>query len=99
MVNYGLQKKLDSVFSSLADPTRRDILGRISRQTLTVSEIAKPYRRRLSLPAISKHIRVLERGRLIKRKKEGRQYRFRLTPKPLLEALVYISSIKSKNPE
>ena len=57
MVEY--QTRLDSVFASLADPTRRDILKRVSRKELSVGDIAKPYD--LSLQAISKHLHVLEK--------------------------------------
>lgn len=60
---------LDLIFHALADATRRAILERIAKQALSVSEIAKPFQ--MSLAAISKHLKVLERAGLIHRKKEG----------------------------
>ena len=69
MVNY--QLSLDSVFGSLADPTRRDILSRLQIGELNVGEIAAPYR--MSLPAVSKHLRILEEARLIRKRKEGKE--------------------------
>ena len=61
--------KLDLIFGALADPTRRSILSRLSRGEATVNELAEPFR--LSLPAISKHIKVLEKAGLITRKKQA----------------------------
>ena len=60
---------LDLIFHALADSTRRAILQRIADQALSVSEIAKPFK--MSLAAVSKHLKVLERAGLINRKKEG----------------------------
>ena len=65
--------QMDSLFGALADPTRRNILERLTQSDLTVSEIAKPYD--FSLPTISKHLSVLERAQLIKKNKIGREYR------------------------
>jgi DNA-binding transcriptional ArsR family regulator len=67
------QKRLSAVFSALSDPTRRQILARLARAGEgPVTGLAKPFR--ISLPAISRHIRVLERARLIGRRREGRNY-------------------------
>ena len=66
---------LSTTFAALADPTRRAILARLARADdveMTVNELAQPFR--MTLPAISKHLKVLERARLIKRSRE-RQYR------------------------
>jgi DNA-binding transcriptional ArsR family regulator len=60
MVEY--TPSLDSIFGSLADPTRRDILQRVAGRELTVSQIAEPYD--LSLAAVSKHLKILERAKL-----------------------------------
>ncbi len=57
MVEHILQ--LDSVFGSLADPTRRDILQRVTKQELSVGEVAKPYK--MSFAAISKHLKILDK--------------------------------------
>ena len=61
---------LDSVFSALSDPTRRAILERVRQGTCTAGELAKPFD--ISLPAISRHLRVLEHAGLISRTREGR---------------------------
>src|ERR1700733_14407247 len=69
MVNN--QKKVTAIFSALADPTRRRILARLSnRGEGPVTALAKPFR--ISPPAISRHLRVLEKARLIDRRREGR---------------------------
>lgn len=80
--------QLDSVFGSLADPIRRDILVRLSRAELTVGEIARPYT--ISLPAISKHLRVLERANMIMKIRRGKQQVVRLSPATLIEADAYL---------
>jgi DNA-binding transcriptional ArsR family regulator len=68
MVEY----KLNAAFSALGDPTRRAILRRLRRAPLTVTEIAAPFD--VSLNAISKHVKVLERARLVSRKRVGREH-------------------------
>src|SRR5262245_16372133 len=72
---------LDLTFSALSDPTRRAILSRLSEREASVLELAEPFR--ISLPAISKHLHVLERANLIARRKEGRVHRIRLNAAPL----------------
>jgi DNA-binding transcriptional ArsR family regulator len=65
------QEKISAVFSALADPTRRRILERLSKHGETrVTALAKPFR--MSLPSVSKHLRVLESARLISRQRHGR---------------------------
>ena len=92
MVKYNSHQELDSIFSSLADPTRRDILIRIAQEdTLTVNDIAKPYLDDMSLPAISKHLKVLEKSKLLIRNKNGRSYSFKADPKQILIIEQYIS--------
>lgn len=86
MVEYSLQ--LDSVFSSLADPTRRDILNRVARSQLTVSQIAQPYD--MSLAAISKHLKVLEKAQLVIKRRKGKEQMVRLAPQALGDALDYL---------
>lgn len=80
--------RLDAIFSSLADPTRRDILRRVSRKELTVGEIAKPYD--LTLQAVSKHLFVLERARLVRKKRRGREFVVALSPASLKNADEYL---------
>lgn len=86
----GLQ--LSSIFHALADPTRRKILERLSKGDLSVSEIAKPYK--MSLVAVSKHIKVLERAKLIRRQKMGREHIIRLHPQPLKDAYKHLEFYK-----
>lgn len=63
---------LSLIFAALADPTRRSIVSRLSRQTMTVNEIAVPYD--MSLPAISKHLKILEQAGLVSQMRDA-QYR------------------------
>ena len=83
MVNN--QARVSAVFSALADPTRRRILVRLSRNGEgPVTDLAKPFR--ISLPAISRHLRVLEKARLIDRRREGRVHMIRARPAGFTEA-------------
>ena len=86
MVEYTLS--LDSVFGSLADPTRRDILKRVSSSELSVSEIAQPYD--LSLAAVSRHLKVLEKAKLVIKRRRGKQQLVRLAPQALANATEYL---------
>jgi DNA-binding transcriptional ArsR family regulator len=72
---------LDAVFSALADPTRREIVMRLSEGEASVSELARPFD--VSLPAVTKHLSVLERAGLLEHHKEGRVRRCRLVAAPL----------------
>ena len=69
---------LDQVFSALADPTRRAILQRLSRGEATVMELARPFK--MSQPAVSRHLKVLERAQLIERRVDGTRRPCRLAP-------------------
>ena|SRR5207237_6348417 len=80
---------LDSVFSALADPTRRGIVARLSEGDATVGELAEPFE--ISLPAISKHLGVLEGAGLVKREREGRSRRCHLVAEPMQDALEWIA--------
>jgi len=82
MVEHALQ--LNSVFGSLADPTRRDILKRVSKKELSIGEIAKHYD--LSFAAISKHLGVLEKAKLILKRRQGKQQYVQLAPAALKDA-------------
>lgn len=79
---------LNLTFSALSDPTRRAILARLARGEASVGEIAAPFD--ISLPAITKHLDVLERGGLIERRRDSRFRRCRLKPAPLQEAAAWI---------
>ncbi len=75
---------LDRTFSALSDPTRRAILARLRSGTATVGELADPFD--MSLNAVSKHVRVLERAGLIEREVQGREHHCRLRAEPLRAA-------------
>ena len=75
---------LSTTFAALADPTRRAILARLAEGEASVGEIAAPFA--MSLPAISKHLRVLERARLIRRRKDAQWRRCELRPDGLRAA-------------
>ncbi len=79
---------LDRVFSALADPTRRGMLERLSRGECTVTELAEPYD--VSLPAISRHLKVLEKSGLVGRTVDGRVHRCRLLVDGLDDATDWI---------
>ncbi|MBI4671724.1 MAG: winged helix-turn-helix transcriptional regulator [Chloroflexi bacterium] len=85
-------RALDRVFHALADPTRREILRRVARQAYTVSELAEPFE--MSLAAVSKHIKVLEKAALLQQTVEGRIRRCRLNPAPLRNAAAEIASLE-----
>ena len=76
--------RLDATFAALADPTRRAILARLARGEASVLELARPFA--MSQPAISKHLRVLERAGLISRGRDAQRRPCRLEPRPLAEA-------------
>lgn len=86
MVNQN--ERLDDVFYALSDPTRREILGRLTEGEATVKEIAGPFN--MSLPAVSKHLKVLERAGLLVRQVDGRTHRMRLQPDGLKTASEWV---------
>ncbi len=83
MVNDSAER-LTTVFMALADPTRRAILERLAQGEASGTELAQPFS--ISVPAISKHLRVLEHADLILHRKDGRTHRFRLAARPMREA-------------
>ena len=79
---------LDRTLTALADPTRRAILRRLSSGEARVTEVAQPFG--MSLNAVSKHILVLERAKLVKRRKVGRDHYLSYRPEPLDLSLIHI---------
>ena len=79
-----LSWRLDATFAALADPTRRAILARLASGEASVTDLAKPFA--MSQPAISKHLRVLERAGLISRGRDAQRRPRRIEGKPLAEA-------------
>lgn len=84
--------ELDSIFSSLADPTRRDILARVARGELSVGDIAACYD--ISFAAISKHLTVLEKAKLIIKRREGKRQMVTLAPDALQSADEYLEQYR-----
>jgi DNA-binding transcriptional ArsR family regulator len=81
---------LDQTLMALADPTRRAILHRLSEGEARVTELAQPFA--MSLNAVSKHIRMLERARLVRRRRAGREHYLSINPTPLDEAAAWIEA-------
>jgi DNA-binding transcriptional ArsR family regulator len=79
---------LDSTFAALSDATRRGILARLASGEASVTELAAPYE--MSLPAVSKHLRVLESAGLVSRRKDGRIQRCQLVAEPMKTAADWI---------
>lgn len=79
---------LDRVFKSLADSTRRDILKRVSKESLSISALADPYE--MSFAAIAKHVSVLEAANLITKRREGKQQIISVVPKTIETALTHL---------
>jgi len=85
--------ELDAVFSALSDPTRRRILTRLASGPASVSELAEPFA--MTLPAVSKHLRVLERAGLMRREREGWYHRCHLEASPLESAVSFLARYQS----
>jgi DNA-binding transcriptional ArsR family regulator len=83
---------LSTTFAALADPTRRAILARLAGGEATVTELAAPFD--LSLPAISKHLKVLQRSGLVEQGRQAQWRPCRLTPEPLRDAADWIGQYK-----
>ena len=81
---------LDQTLTAIADPTRRAILRRLSQGEARVTEVARPFA--MSLNSVSKHIRMLERARLVRRRRIGREHLLSFDPEPLDEAAAWIEA-------
>jgi DNA-binding transcriptional ArsR family regulator len=84
--------KLTATFAALADPTRRAILGRLAKGQSSVTELASPFK--MTMPAISKHLKVLEKAGLIERGRDAQWRPCRLKAKPLEEAASWIDQYR-----
>ena len=85
-------QRLDATFAALADPTRRAILARLAAGEASVSELAKPFA--MSQPAISKHLKVLQRAGLISESRDAQLRPRRLEAKPLAEATGWLEGYR-----
>ena len=88
----GSTRLLDRTFAALADPTRRRILEHLASGDRCVTDLARPHR--MSLPAVSKHLRVLENAGLVRRQRDGRVHRLRLEAKPMQQAQAWIEEYR-----
>jgi DNA-binding transcriptional ArsR family regulator len=84
--------RLDATFAALADPTRRAILARLSEGEASVNELAAPFD--VSQPAISKHLKVLERAGLVARGRDAQRRPVRVEVKPLAEASAWLAEYR-----
>jgi len=84
--------ELDNTLLALADPTRRAILSRLSQGEARVTELAQPFD--MSLNAVSKHILILERAGLVRRRRRGREHFLSVRPRPLAEAADWIEAYR-----
>ena len=80
--------QLSAIFGALADPTRRAIVARLAERDATVLELAKPFA--LSLPAVSKHLKVLQRAGLVEQRRQAQWRPCRLRPEPLRDVAVWL---------
>lgn len=80
---------LDRIFGALADPTRRALLARLAEGDATVTDLAAPLP--MSLPAVSRHLRVLDQAGLVRRARDGRSTRCALQPSGLAEAAAWLN--------
>ncbi len=87
-----MQAPTETVWTALADPTRRAIVERLTRGPTRVTDIAAPFD--MSLNAVSKHIKVLEAARLVRRTRQGREHTLELDPAPLREVSRWASEIE-----
>jgi len=91
MVKYS-PRTLNRTFAALADPTRRQILAHLARGDRRVTDLARPHA--MSLPAVSKHLRVLEKAGLLRRRRYGRVHEMQLEAKPLKEAAEWVEEYR-----
>jgi len=89
-----MQDQLSSTFAALADPTRRAILARLSEGETSVSELAQPFLNDMSLPAVTKHLKVLEKAGLITKSKEAQWRPCKLNGDKLKDAAEYMEQYR-----
>lgn len=92
LFSYGNPAQLDATFAALADPTRRAILARLAQGEASVTELAQPFA--MSQPAISKHLKVLERAGLVSRGRDQQRRPVRVEARPLMEAEAWIEQYR-----
>src|SRR5204863_8596599 len=91
MVKY-YSRTLDRTFAALADPTRREILAHLARGDRRVTDLARPHA--MTLPAVSKYLRVLEKAGLLRRRRYGRVHEMQLEATPLKQAAQWVEDYR-----
>lgn len=89
-----MQDHLSSTFQALADPTRRAMLARLSKGEANVTDLAKPFLKEMSLPAVTKHLKVLENAGLITKTRDAQWRSCKLNGDPLKEATDWIEQYR-----
>jgi DNA-binding transcriptional ArsR family regulator len=91
---HELDGHVDAIFAALADPTRRDVIGRLAREPASASRLA------LELPvsrqAVAKHLAALDRAGLVAARREGRELRYALNPEPMADAMAWMASVGAR---
>lgn len=90
-----MQDHLSSTFAALADPTRRAMLAQLSRGEANVTDLAKPFLKDMSLPAITKHLKVLEKAGLITKTKDAQYRSCKINGEPLRDATDWIEQYRT----
>jgi DNA-binding transcriptional ArsR family regulator len=88
-----VERRLDLLFHALSDPTRRRLLSRLALGSAKVTDLAKPFD--MSLPAVSKHLKILEEAHLVSRTIDGRVHRLALKGEPLAQVEVWLDPFRS----
>src|SRR5437773_1845519 len=88
---------LDLAFAALSDPTRREIVDRLTKGAVRVTDLAAPFE--MSLNAVSKHVKVLERAGLVRRTRAGREHHIALDPAPLARVAHYCRYLRVERPK
>lgn len=91
-----MSDQLSAKFAALADPTRRAMLARLAKGQASVSEVAKPFLKRMSLPAVTKHLQVLERAGLVTKTLDAQRRLCELNPQGLKEAVDYLEQYRQQ---
>jgi DNA-binding transcriptional ArsR family regulator len=89
-----MDRNLDQTFSALADPTRRAIIARLAQGEANVTELARPFLKTMSLPAVTKHLKVLERAGLITKTREAQSRPCRLNAEGLKDATTWMEQYR-----
>lgn len=90
-----MQDHLSQTFAALADPTRRAMLAQLSKGEANVSDLAKPFLKDMSLPAVTKHLKVLEKAGLITKTREAQWRPCRINPEPLKDVAGWMEQYRA----